>query len=134
MSGEEVQSAALLAMLVAADSSAYTPTTLAAYRDEHSGNLPTTYTELHVMERFVPSPYVGGQIGARFYRVRLVQVAKLYVNAQRERDRATTALEGSYLSAGGRDSTLISRALSDDPIQPADDGWFYGTSEFTYGI
>lgn len=134
MSGEEAQLGALLPKLTAAGCSAYSLTTLDAYKATNAGSLPTTYTEVHVMERYSPAPFASGLIGSRYYRVLLRQVAQKYVNAQRERDRATTALEGSYVTVAGRDSTVISRAVSDDPIGPDGDGWVSGTSEFTYAI
>ena len=47
------------------------------------------------------------------------------------RRRAAANLIDSCLVVGGRETTTITRSASDDPIGP-DDGWFSGTSEFTY--
>lgn len=117
---------AVVALLTAANA---VPMTLQQIKDAADA-LPTSYTEVQVMQRFGSGPRRSGAPSAvTQWRILTRAVAKRYTNAQEMRRRAG-ALHEAALTVEG-ETYYVERAVSDDPIAE-DDGWWSGTSEFAY--
>lgn len=92
--------------------------------------LPSSYNEVHVMERNPEgSDRVGSLSGVQQWRVLIRSVAQSYGNAQEMRRRASE-LHGAQIAVAG-ENFYPRRSTTDDPIAP-DSGWFSGTSEYVY--
>jgi hypothetical protein len=116
---------AVIALLTTAGAS---PMTLQQIKD--ATTVPTSYTEVQVMQRFGSGPRRSGAPSeSTQWRILTRAVAERYANAQEMRNRAA-ALHEATLSVGG-ETFFIERAVSDDPIAE-DGGWYSGVSEFAY--
>ena len=126
---EEAHGAAVVAALRAQGSAAYDLGELAKLPVK-----PAHYNEVHITERYPlgTDDRYDGTTETRYWRALIRSVGQQYVNAQRERDKAS-ALVGSYLTVSGRTSTQLDLGASTDPIAP-DDGWFSGVIELIYAI
>lgn len=117
---------AVVALLTAANAM---PMTLQQIKDAAT-TLPTSYTEVQVMQRFGSGPRRSGAPSETTqWRILTRAVAQRYTNAQEMRSRAAV-LHGATLIVDG-ETYYVERAVSDDPIAE-DDGWWSGTSEFAY--
>lgn len=90
---------------------------------------PSYYTEVMVSQRLSTGPRTDDPSSRSEWRVLTRAVGQRYANAQLMRARAH-ALHGATLTVGG-ETFPVERSIDDDPIGP-DDGWWSGTSEFTY--
>ena len=116
---------AVIALLTAADAA---PMTLQQITD--ATTLPTSYTEVQVMQRLGSGPRRSGAPSeVTQWRILTRAVAQRYANAQEMRKRAG-ALHEAKLTVDG-ETFFIERSVTDDPIAP-DDGWYSGVSEFAY--
>ncbi|WP_292605968.1 hypothetical protein [Nocardioides sp. REDSEA-S30_B4] len=123
---EEAHLDEVKSLLTAAGASPHTLGELAALTA-----LPAYYTEVMVMRRETGAPRRGGAASqVTGWRVLTRAVAKDYINALEMRRRTFAALHEAALTVDG-ESFFVEHAVTDDPIGP-DDGWFSGTSEFTY--
>lgn len=123
------EKAHLNAVLAAMTAAGAQPYTLQQLKD--AATLPAYYNEVHVTQRAGTGPRsVGGPPQTSQWRILTRAVAQRYGNAQEMRDRARIALHEATLTVG-TETYFVERAASDDPIAE-DDGWFSGTSEFTY--
>lgn len=117
---------AVMALLTAADARPYTLGDLKAMDPS-----PTSYNEVHVMQKFSEGPRRSGAASAvTQWRVLTRAVADSYANAQEMRARAATLHEAKITVAG--EEFFIERAVSDEPIAEDGPGWWSGTSEFAY--
>lgn len=117
--------AAVVELLTAAGAE---PMTLQELED--APELPPYYTEVHVMERDAVGPRRGASASdIRQWRILTRAVGQRYANAQEMRACARVLHEASLTV--GDETYYIERSATDDPIA-ADDGWWSGTSEFTY--
>lgn len=97
---------------------------------KRTGSLPTSYNEVMVMERVPDGPDRRGSLSeVKQWRILVRSVAQVYANAQEMRARAS-ALHGATLTVA-TETFHPRRSATDDPIAP-DDGWWSGTSEFTF--
>ncbi|MDR7253709.1 hypothetical protein J2X46_002699 [Nocardioides sp. BE266] len=125
MSSEKEHLAAVLALMGGSARGAYSLGDLKAL-----GTLPSSYNEVHVVERNPEgSDRVGSLSGVQQWRVLIRSVAQIYGNAQEMRRRAGE-LHGAQLTVAS-ENFYPRRSTTDDPIAP-DSGWWSGTSEFTY--
>lgn len=128
---EAVHLAAVLDQLYGgAERGAYSLHGLEVFKREHDGALPSSYNEVHVMERASDGPRrtsLGSEITQ--WRIFNRSVAKDYEDAQEMRRRARLLHERKVTVAG--QTFYVVRDQTDDPIGP-DDGWFSGTTELTY--
>ena len=130
MSSEKEAVTAVLAFMGGQTRGAYSVGGLAKYRADNFGKVPTSYNEVHVMERLSDGPrrtHLPSQ--TQQWRVLIRSVAEKYENAQEMRDRASDLHEATVVIGG--QTYYIERSVSDDPIAP-DSGWWSGTSEFTF--
>lgn len=128
MSAEKDHLAAVIAAMGGSTQGAYSLGDLAKL-----ATLPTSYNEVHVMERLGDGPRRSSEPSTtQQWRVFIRAVSTSYANAQEMRKRSS-ALIGKTVTVDGESSTEIERAVSDDPIAP-DDGWWSGTSEFGYAL
>lgn len=131
MSTEKEHLAAVLALMGGPAQKAYSLGQLDTLK---ATGLPSSYNEVHVMERLGSGPRrtsLPSQTQQWRILVRSVGGAGAtgFANAQEMRNRAS-ALHESPLTVASQ-TYYIERALSDDPIAP-DDGWWSGVSEFHY--
>lgn len=128
MSTEKEHLAAVLALMGGSAQGAYSLGDL-----DKLTTLPLSYNEVHVMERVPSGPRrtsLPSQTGQWRILVRSVAQGTLgFANAQEMRRRALLLHEAALTVAG--QTFYVERPVSDDPIAP-DDGWWSGTSEFTY--
>lgn len=119
---------AVVALLTAANA---VPMTLQQIADAKAkGTLPTSYTEVQVMQRFGSGPRRSGAPSETTQgRILTRAVAEQYANAQEMRRRAGTLHEAAFTVEG--ETYFIERAVSDDPIHQ-DDTWWSGVSEYAY--
>lgn len=122
---EESQLAAVVTKLRDGGSNAYS---LAGLKGLAS--LPSYYTEVHV-SKITTERTRGDTPDVRLWRVTTRAVALNYVNAQREREKAASALEGQFLTVDGSTTTRIQYDQSDDPIGPDEDR-YSGISMYRY--
>lgn len=125
MSTEKEHLAAVLALMGGSAQGAYSLGDL-----DKLTTLPLSYNEVHVMERQPSGPRrtsLPSQTGQ--WRILVRAVADKFSNAQEMRRRASLLHEAALTVAG--QTFYVERPVSDDPIAP-DDGWWSGTSEFTY--
>lgn len=125
MSTEKENLAAVVALLGGSSRGAYSLGDL-----KKLATLPTSYNEVMVMERVPEGPDRRGSLSeVKQWRILIRSVAAAYANAQEMRSRAS-ALHGASLEVAS-ETFYPRRSATDDPIAP-DDGWWSGTSEFTY--
>lgn len=125
MSGEKEHLTAVVTLMQTAGA---VPKTLS---DLTGGTLPTKYNEVHVMQRLGDGPRRSGLPSELTqWRILIRSVAQGYGDAQTARQKASDALHEAKLTVDGV-VYFVERSISDDPIAP-DDGWWSGTSEFTY--
>lgn len=127
MSTEKEHLAAVLALMGGSAQGAYSLGDLDKLK---ASALPTSYNEVHVMERLGSGPRrTSLPSGSQQWRILVRSVGKSFHNAQEMRRRASLLHEAPLTVAG--QTYYVERSLSDDPIAP-DDTWWSGTSEFTY--
>lgn len=122
--------AAVLALMGGADKKAYSLHGLELHKGAHDGALPSSYNEVHVMQRLGDGPGRTSLPSAiSQWRILVRAVAQDYEDAQEMRRRGQLLHESRLVVS--EEPFFILRSLTDDPIGP-DDGWWSGTSEFTY--
>lgn len=125
MSSEKEHLAAVLALMGGSARGAYSLADLKGL-----ATLPSSYNEVHVMERLPGGPRrTSLPSQTQQWRVLVRAVAQSYGNAQEMRRRASELHEATLTVAG--QTYYVERSATDDPIGP-DSGWYSGTSEFTY--
>lgn len=125
MSSEKEHLAAVLALMGGSARGAYSLGDLKAL-----ATLPSSYNEVHVMERLPDGPRrTSLPSQTQQWRILVRAVAQSYGNAQEMRRRASELHEAALTVAG--QSYYIERSVTDDPIGP-DSGWYSGTSEFIF--
>jgi len=121
---------ALIALLNAAPSSA----SANAYTRQQLEDLaapPAYYTEVWLSERLAENHRAGGVGPATAWRLITRAVGQYEDSAEEVRRRASARLLEASVTVGSVESTIITRAVSDDPIAP-DDGWYSGVSEWQF--
>ena len=128
MSTEKEHLAAVIALMGGSAQGAYS---LGGLDDEKAvGALPASYNEVHVMERLANGPRRTARPSqTQQWRILVRSVAQGFANAQEMRRRASLLHEAKLTVSS--QTYYVERCVSDDPIAP-DDGWWSGTSEFTY--
>ena len=127
MSTEAEHLAAVIALMGGAAQKAYS---LGDLGKMSTTALPSSYNEVHVMERLSDGPrrtHLPSQ--TQQWRILVRSVAQEFSNAQEMRRRASLLHEAAITVAG--QTYYVERAVSDDPIAP-DDGWWSGVTEFRY--
>lgn len=94
--------------------------------------LPDFYTEVWVMPRIDENARVGALGGITGARIVTRSVARSHRNAENERSKAASALLGALLDVAGESFGPIRREVGDEPIGDEGDGWWSGTSSWTY--
>ena len=127
MSTEKEHLAAVIALMGGATQKAYSLGDLEALK---ATGLPLSYNEVHVMERLADGPRRTARPSqTQQWRILVRSVAQGFANAQEMRRRASLLHEAKLTVSS--QTYYVERSVSDDPIAP-DDGWWSGTSEFTY--
>lgn len=119
--------AQIVALINAAGGHAYQPGEAKAVRPS-----PQFYTEVYVMARPDENGRVGALGGIAPARVMTRSVAKSEHNAINERQKVSTALLGASFTVAGELFGPIRRETSEDAIEDQGDGWWAGTSSWTY--
>lgn len=119
--------AAIVALINAAGGHAYQPGDAKALP-----SLPSYFTEVYVMARPDENGRIGSLGGIAPARVMTRSVAQSEHNAINERSKVSAALLGASFVVGAESFGPIRRETSEDSVDDEGDGWWSGTSSWTY--